>query len=67
MKFAMNLSILLIVVGALLWLSNAGYLSVKRDWPIALVVVGADLFVVTLVGLIRRRSRETKKKEDVQI
>ncbi len=64
MKFYLNFSILLIIFGALAWLSNAGYLEVRRDWPIALIVLGTDVFVVTLISLVKKRNYELRKKSE---
>ncbi|MBN1150111.1 hypothetical protein JXA84_02695 [candidate division WOR-3 bacterium] len=67
MKIALNFSIILILAGVLFWLSNFGYLSFKRDWPVALVVLGLDLFIITLIGIIKKKkvkkSQTTKDSE----
>jgi hypothetical protein len=36
-------SILLILIGALIWLSNLGVISIAwyRDWPVILIIIGA--------------------------
>lgn len=65
MIFALNFSVILILAGALFWLSNFGYLSFKRDWPLTLVVLGLDLFIITLFEIIKKR-KKSQINEDPQ-
>jgi len=49
--------ILLILVGAWLWLAKLGYLSFSfsRDWPAAIIIVGLFTLVEGIVYFIRRK------------
>lgn len=49
--------ILLIVIGAWLWLAKLGYLSfsLSRDWPVIIIIVGLFTLIEGIVFMARRK------------
>ncbi len=52
--------IVLVILGAWIWLSNMGYLSFKRDWPFILIIIGAYYFIDGLK--VKGKSKTNVKK-----
>jgi len=53
--YRISSGILLIAIGALIWLSNLEIINIawRRDWPVILIVIGA---IVLFRNIIRRKT-----------
>jgi hypothetical protein len=49
--------ILLLLIGAWLWLAKLGYLSfdLARDWPVIIIIVGLFTVIEGIVYFVRRK------------
>jgi len=62
MSYRISFSLILIIVGICLWLSNLNFIDFKRDWPLILVLIGINIFIVSIINRVKRK--KNKKEEE---
>ena len=65
MNFKITASLVLILLGLWIWLSNLNYLNFKRDWPLILIFIGLDLLLTTIPKKFKK-SKKQKVLEDLE-
>lgn len=63
MSYKISFSLILIIVGICLWLSNLNFMDFKRDWPLVLVLIGINLFIVAIIKKVKSKKKIKKEEE----